>query len=635
MKNNFNNLHHSTNIVQAKHAVSVKKAIVVGPNKYDDQNVVWLEMDSDSQISQLRQILFALDISFSSKIQMNERTKSSSGSVGLLSPSTNIAVPNTDQGNQGAHYIKHCETETQSIAKRITERIHRSSKRKKHLVKSEMLANFKTLVEDSIKSIAVDDHLHHSGDVLNIITLLDTGGQPEYIHLLPTVNVHPMITFVVHDLSKPLEDQVLVEFSEHGKLIFKPYHLKYSNFDIIKFLMTSINDSSERTSSQAPQLVTIPGKNNQSYICCVGTHADKVTSDVIQNIDSQITAMVEKLDCRTAVWQNKDDGVLFSVDNTTAGDDSKEDPIAKLVRNKIDNLASNKDVYELPITWMLFELEIRQLCANNKTAYISVQECVIVAMNSGLITDEDEVRNALTYHHLLGVLLYYPEVTGLCDYVIIDHQWLFDRISSIICFTFKHSSNLHAKNKLKYQGILTNELLQELDWKEELKEDYFIALLVEMKIVALPKGWSHVFAQKDTYHTYSNLITFRLQSAYSLSLIDKLSYLEVQIRHQVRGYYHQFPIHIEVRDILAYALEHVCGQLTYNHGRLQYGFQCQCKEYGDEHIALLTRLTPLFDYALCRYGSVTATKLEKEHRVWLTEVRILNCYTIYVWHSYV
>ena len=296
MKNNFNDLHHSTNIVQAKYAVSVKKAIVVGPNKYDDQNVVWLEMDNDSQISQLRQILFALDISFSSKIQMNERIKSPSDSVGLLSPSTNIAVPNTDQGN----HIKHYETETQSIAKRFTERIHRSSKRKKHLVKSEMLASFKTLVEDSIKSTTVDDHLQHSGDVLNIITLLDTGGQPEYIHLLPTVNVHPMITFVVHDLSKPLEDQVLVEFSEHGKLIFKPYHLKYSNFDIIKFLMTSINDSSERISSQAPQLVTIPGKNNQSYvyICCVGTHADKVTSDVIQNIDSQITAMVEKLDCK-------------------------------------------------------------------------------------------------------------------------------------------------------------------------------------------------------------------------------------------------------------------------------------------------------------------------------------------------
>ena len=690
MKNKFTELHHSTNIVQAKHAVSVKKAVVLESNKSDGQSVVWLEMDNDSQISHLRQILFALDISFSSKIQINEKPKSLSDSVSLLSPPSNT-VPSTDEGNQGAYYIKQCETETyQSIAKRITGRIQRSSKRKKHLVKSEMLASFKTLVEDSVKSTTVDHHFHHSGEVLNIITLLDTGGQPEYIHLLPTVNVHPMVTFVVHDLSKCLEDQVLVEFSEHGKLMFKPYHLKYSNFEMIKFLMSSTNDSLERTSSQAPQLVTIPGKNNQSYVCCVGTHVDKVKIDVIQNIDSQLTAMVEKLDCKAAVWQNEDDGVLFSVDNTTAGDDSKEDPIAKLVRNKIDNLASNKDIYELPITWMLFELEIRQLCAINEIPYISVQECVNIAMNSSLITDEDEVKNALTFHHLLGVLLYYSEVVGLCDYVIVDHQWLFDRISSIVCFAFKHSSNLHARNKLKHQGILTNELLQELDWKEELKEEYFIALLVEMKIVApikredgngedyfipyilptyisqsqcddilsrygclqgepfliqfvsnllprgffcclavemlqqLPKGWSHVFSQKDTYHTYSNLITFRLQDAYCLSMMDKLSYLEVQIRHQQSGYYHQHPIHIEVRDILAKALEHVCEQLIYNHGRIQYGFHCQCKEYDDQHIALLTRLAPPFDYALCRHGSVTATKLQKGHTVWLTEVRTFN-----------
>ena len=78
--------------------------------------------------------------------------------------------------------------------------------------------------------------------------------------------------------------------------------------------MSSINDSLERTSSQVPQLVTIPGKNNSSYLCCVGTHVDEVSPDTIQNIDSQLTAMVEKLDCKAAVWPNKDGGVLFPVD---------------------------------------------------------------------------------------------------------------------------------------------------------------------------------------------------------------------------------------------------------------------------------------------------------------------------------
>ena len=417
----------------------------------------------------------------------------------------------------------------------------------------------------------------------------------------------------------------------------------------------------------------------------MGTHADEVGPDTIRNTDSQLTALVKRFRCKAAVWKNVDGGVLFPVDNTTAGIDSAEDPIANFIRSKVDKLAADRDVYELPITWMLFELEIRQVCSRNNKAFISFEECCFIAHHTNLISGKEEVKNALIYHHLLGVLLYYPGVPGLCDYVIIDHQWLFDRISSIVCLTFKQSSNLLAADNLKYNGILKRELIQELKWKEEIKEDYFIALLVEMKIIApiqredgnekdyfipyilptytiqpqcddilskygclqgkpfliqfvsnllprgffcclavqilqqLPMGWNHVLHQKHTCHNYSNLITFRSQNLYYLSLMDKLSFLEVQIRHQESGYYNYFPIHIEVMSILNNALNKVCEQLIFNHKRLRYGFHCQCGEYDDEHLAAHAK-TPPFCYAQCRHGSITSTKLEKGHVVWLAEV---------------
>ncbi|XP_065907322.1 uncharacterized protein [Dysidea avara] len=495
-----------------------------------------------------------------------------------------------------------------------------------------------------------------------------------------------MITFIVHDLSRNLEDQVLVEYSEHGKHIFEPYHLQYSNFDMIKFLMSSNNDALERPTSQVPQLVTVPGNDTNSYLCCVGTHADKVCSDVVHKINSRLVNMVEKLDCKATVWRNKDSGVLFPVDNTTAGRENTEDPTAKLIRNEIETLSLKKDVYELPITWMLLELEIRQVCTGRGTAYISFQECVSIASQSNLITDVEQVRSALLYHHLLGVLLYYPEVSGLCDYIIIDHQWLFDRLSKIVCFTFKKSlSNQSATNKLKHSGILSKELLQSLQWEDDLKQDYFVSLLVVMKIISpipredgdgedyfipyvlptytsqptgdlilsqygclqgeplliqfvsnllprgffccliveimqhLPRGWSHLFTQNEVCHSFSNLITFRLPHAYLLSLLDKLSYLEVQIRHEEKDYHKKCPIHLSVQDILASALENVCEQLNFNNGRLQYGFHCQCGKSDDKHIAILTTLSPPFDYAQCSHGRVTSTKLQHSHIVWLTE----------------
>ena len=683
MKNRFVNFHHSTNIVQAKHAVSVKKAFMVGSNQCDDQNIVWLEMNDESQMSHLRQILLSLDISSSKKLQAVKEPKSSSSST-LTKPNNTKFTNQTASAQEASTKKEYVTLQSSSVVQRVTGLWQGS-------VKSEKMESFNSLVLNSVNSNIKDDFDYHR-EVFNIITLLDTGGQPEYIHLLPTVNIHPMVNFVVYDLTKSLEDQVLVEYSEHGKSIFEPYHLKYSNFDMIKFLMSSINDSLERTSSLVPQLVTIPGKNNNSYLCCVGTHADKIGRVTIQNIDSQLTAMVEKLECKASVWQNEDGGVLFPVDNTTAGNDTKEDPMANFIRNEIDKLSRDKDIYELPITWMLFEMEIRKVCSNSDKAYMSFKECSSIAIKTNLIPNIEEVKSALIYHHLLGVLLYYHDVPGLCDYVIIDHQWLFDRISSIICFTFK---NMHATITLKYNGILTKELIQNLDWKEELKEEYFIALLVEMKIIApiqredgngedyfipyilptytlhtqcddmliskygcrqgeplliqfvsnllprgffcclavqilhqLPKGWNHLITQRDTYHTYSNLITFTLQGAYFLSLLDRLSFLEIQIRHQKNAYYKQFPIHLEVRDILAKALVKVCDQLNFNHGRLQYGFHCKCGSINEAHIAVLTKLTPPFDYyAMCRYGSTNHTELTYEHTIWLTQVAMYNsCY---------
>jgi len=253
---------------------------------------------------------------------------------------------------------------------------------------------------------------------------------------------------------------------------------------------------------------------------------------------------------------------------------------------------------------------------------------------------------------------------------------------------------------LKYNGILSKELLQELTWEEELKEEYFISLLTEMKIIApikredgdedyfipyvlpifaeqsqnddtlsrygylqgepllvqflsnllprgffcclivqilqqLPKGWSPVFSQKAVCHTYSNLITFQLPSAYFLSLLDRLSFLEIQIRHQKNKYFEHFPIHLTVQKILTNVLNTVCEVLGFNYERLQYGFQCHCGDMGEKHIAVLTGLTPPFDYALCRNGSIVSTELNQGHIIWLTQVRHIYKVIIYIFTPYI
>ena len=480
---------------------------------------------------------------------------------------------------------------------------------------------------------------------------------------------------------------MLVEYSQHGKHKFTPYHLSYSNLDMIKLLMSAANDSIERSTTYIPQLVTTPGTNKNSYICLVGTHADKVLPEKKIEVGKELEILVNKTHCETAVWQNDSGKVLFSVDNTTAGKEDIEDPVANGIRNKIETLAKDKDVYELPITWMLLELEIRHVCSKREKAYISFQDCIATARETGLMSKPEDVKNVLLYHHILGVLIYFEEVPGLCDYVIVDHQWWFDKLSNIISITFHQASfDHHAVQKLKYQGLLSKELLKHIEWKDDIKEEFFLSLLVHLRIIAptftekseikeyfipfilptcqlkqnsellcqyghlqgepllvhfqsglLPRGmfcslivellqhspkglgWHPHFSHEGVHHTFSDLITFRLHEGYSLSLLDKVSYLEVQIRHPEREL--DVPVHNGVYNYLVYALTEVCIHLNFDYGRLQYGFVCQCGKGIDNHIAVVPGITPSMHYAECSVNSLHSVKLNSAHLIWCSLVQ--------------
>jgi len=373
MRKQFNSKHHSTKVVQSKNAISVrcKQAVLVESNETDDQDVTWVEMDDDTQLSHLRQVL--QHASFNT-VQMPNKSPEETSTIPTITANDesdhnwkiekgfnsakknlkwvcnqlhnlphNLANMSTAAYSENKDWIKQLHNLPQNLVNMSAAAYSENKDWIKNMLPSSAvkgetvhLTILKSLVNSSINSKSTDaaTQTHHPGEVLNIITLLDTGGQSEYIHLLPTVNIHPMITFIVHDLSKNLDDQVLVEYSEHGKHIFKPYHLQYSNFDMIKFLMSSINDSLEKPSSKVPQLMTIPGKDKNSYLCCVGTHADKVGPELLQTINRKLDNMVENLDSKAAVWQNYDGSVLFPVDNTTAGRQETEDHIVNIFAMK-------------------------------------------------------------------------------------------------------------------------------------------------------------------------------------------------------------------------------------------------------------------------------------------------------------
>ena len=537
----------------------------------------------------------------------------------------------------------------------------------------------KILTSDTLpKSLVINKN-----ESVKFITVIDSGGQPEYVHMLPAINNSPTINIVVLDMTKNLDDPVIVQYKSKHNKNFTEYLLHYSNLDMIGLLMSLTTDSLEQPTKQTPTKarVSIPTK---SYIGFVGTHKDKLEKESckerIAALNDRLTSIVQERDCKFTVLP-AGKGILFPVDNTTAGDSDSEDHVVKMLRCRIedfmDNMKKSGSVdSQLPITWMILELEFQELHQNHGTKYITYEEYERIAIENASMMSE-EVKESLQHFDFLGVLLHFKEVPGLCDYVIIDHQWLFDSLAMIMHLSPDDIAfqDHYFMKQFKENRLLAKSELCIINWIGELCPEYFFNLLIFLKVIAtitlneleyyympcvfhntmqyndkyiflysapllvqfssgflprgffcslvvhllqnLPPGWHHQL--HNTEH-FSNVITFQLPDKSFLRLHDKTSYLEMQIRHHVKNL-HAF-YHSKVFPVLSEYFKKVCSKLNFNHNKLQYGFLCYDGNSNDDHIAVIKPFKfPLPCELECCRRCPNLTKLEEFHKVWFGEVR--------------
>ena len=329
-------------------------------------------------------------------------------------------------------------------------------------------------------------------EIWDILTLLDTGGQPQFINMLPAVNSSATITFVVLNMLggvKHLEERVQVHhYDENGIKSYEPYPLNYTNKDLIKCLVGLLKDSVVRDVSLPDVFVSSNATDRKPGLCFVGTHLDKIKPQDVDNISEKLEELVEQLEPNDniSIWNLG--RLLFAVDNTVAGsEESVENSIANKIRSEVKKIVGTKAVYEVPIAWIILELEIRRICGKEKRSYMSISEAKM--LYEKILPSKDtksEVEAALRFHHMFGVLLYFHEVPGMNNFVISNPQWLFSNLTNLVCCSFDNKIVDHKDiSSFKSKGILTDNLIKKLNTEclggIELK--YFLELLKYLRII--------------------------------------------------------------------------------------------------------------------------------------------------------
>ena len=517
------------------------------------------------------------------------------------------------------------------------------------------------------------------GDTVRLITIVDIGGQPGYVHLLPILNFSNScdlsrltINFVVHDLTKSLDDPVMVRYKKNGREGIKPYERQYTHKDLIKQLMSVTTTISSSSKAFEPQTIT-------SLIGFIGTHKDELDgncTDIVRSFDKQLEELVkEQGRANNTLNAGGKFKYIFVVDYK-----SDKDNIAQRIRHSIEALPERKG-NTLPIAWMILELEVKRFCENEKLPCISLKKYCEIAREKAKITDEKSISFSLDYFHVVGIFLFYSALQD-ADIIVVNHQWFYNQLSKLVCFRLEDISlsTVQQAEQFESQGILPKCTLvnsidigifkKTYDYSINFKTHHFIKLLHDMKILAtfkdrkdkeelcyLPyfRPFCNVQDEKYKYlllepllirilpgyipigffshlavnlfqsnccnpmhgeKQYRNVIVLLYKEKYCLKLCDKVRYIEVQVRHST---YCQKESMYPLFEVLQKCLDDMCKTWNIEVKKLQYGFICHyC-----EHMIVFPSMK---DPKSCNMEKTEAQSCEncqksseigKRHRLWI------------------
>ena len=254
------------------------------------------------------------------------------------------------------------------------------------------------------------------------ISLIDTGGQPQFHEVLPMFMRGTSAFMFVIRLDESLSDHPLIEYyDEEGNLVGTPYHSPYTNQQILMQCMRVMQ--SQASQSEDGQCA------NPIF---VGTHRDLEhdCEETREEKNRKIREMLPPAVKAEAVYYGEDmKQLIFPVNAKTPRPQDEE--VAAELREVVVKRSSVKPK-RLPLRWHALELALQKLMLELGRGVLSKTECLAVARRFHF--DHESFEEALQYLDQLNILFYYRDV--LPNVVFCNAQVILDKITELVQYNY-------------------------------------------------------------------------------------------------------------------------------------------------------------------------------------------------------
>ena len=260
-----------------------------------------------------------------------------------------------------------------------------------------------------------------SGDTTaeTVLDIWDFAGQHLYYATHPIFFSHRAIYLLVHNLQKNPNDLAEPSFKCGDHIMPLQNFSDETNLDMLLSWLVSVHSIRRPPTDQNfTETCKLNLRCLPPPVLLVGTHADQVSVQQMDEAESQITSSM-----KGKTYQEHVLGPFYRVDNTQ----SSNSPAVKDIQTRVQQLLSSglNSTADLPVKWFNFEKAVKKLKAGEKL-FMTHEEIGQVAKQECFVEDDKQLDAMLNYYNDLGLIV------RLSDTVVLNTQWLINLFKKLI-----------------------------------------------------------------------------------------------------------------------------------------------------------------------------------------------------------
>ena len=330
--------------------------------------------------------------------------------------------------------------------------------------------------EDIVHTVTIDEELisllprYHSSDPVTSfqrLLIIDSGGQPEFLELIPIFMKDLSVCIFVVKLSDELSSKPDVEWCSEGEKVWS-----YVSDKTHKQIIHSYIQAMHCSEKASPKILV------------VGTHKDKEgeCAETREEKNKKLADALFPLCGAKLILAGVEGEIIFGVNAMSREEEDEE--VAEVIKHLISTDESPSSLAKIPQQWYALELMLEELAGSLNRGVLSLKECFDVARDKLHFDDERALVAALNHLNCLSVVFYREDI--LRNVVFIDPQIPFDKVTELV----KQRYDLESRrSRLKaitpdMQAFYDTALVS-VNFLEGVKRHYYSRIFTAVDLVEL------------------------------------------------------------------------------------------------------------------------------------------------------